>query len=52
MLINQLIIWNLANKGKESSIYAFPIITVPLGYQIDEGKFFFIKVLQLLKKEW
>lgn len=51
--MNQLIIWNLANKGKESSIYhAFPITNVPLGYQIDEDKFFFIKVLQLLKKEW
>lgn len=29
--MNQLIIWNLVNKGKELNIYhVFPILTVPL----------------------
>lgn len=48
MLMNQLIMFNLVSKGKESSIYpAFPIWTVPLVNQIDKAKFLSLEVFQI-----
>ena len=45
--------WKPENKGKISSYYAvFPLKTLPVGNQIvDDWKFLFIKLLQLINKE-
>lgn len=44
--------WGLVNQVKESNVYPiFPIGIVPLGNQINEGRYFFIKEVKLTNKK-
>lgn len=50
--MSQLIILSIDKERKSSTYLAFPIKTVPLDNQtVDEGKFFFTEVSQLINEE-